>query len=140
MQQAMHAAHATRAHRALALTLPLLAVAAAVMAVPTKGHVPAACEGNLACLSLPATIDDRSNDHHQADPRQWLLGERLDINQATAAQLERISGIGPAMAARIIEARTARGGFTDIAQLDDIRGIGAKTLAKLRVVLEVRAP
>lgn len=56
----------------------------------------------------------------------------LDLNRATAAQLESLPGIGPALAARILEARARRGGFGRAEDLLEVRGIGPATLERLR--------
>ncbi|WP_033513816.1 ComEA family DNA-binding protein [Bifidobacterium pullorum] len=57
---------------------------------------------------------------------------RVDLNAATLEQLDTITGVGPAIAQRIIDHRNAIGGFTDVDQLLDVPGIGPKTLAKMR--------
>ena len=56
----------------------------------------------------------------------------LNLNTATAAQLEELPGIGPTLAAAIIEERDRRGGFESINELRDVRGIGEKRFADLR--------
>ncbi|MEZ4698099.1 MAG: helix-hairpin-helix domain-containing protein [Rhodothermales bacterium] len=56
---------------------------------------------------------------------------RVDINSATALQLQALPGIGPAMATRIIEWRNGRGRFESVSDLQRVRGIGPKTVAKL---------
>ncbi len=56
----------------------------------------------------------------------------VNINTATQAQLETLPGIGPVIAGRIIEYRTTNGGFRSINQLENVKGIGPKTLEKLR--------
>jgi competence ComEA-like helix-hairpin-helix protein len=56
----------------------------------------------------------------------------ININAADAALLKLLPGIGPAYSKRIIEYRERNGLFTDIEQLENIRGIGPKTLDKLR--------
>jgi competence protein ComEA len=56
----------------------------------------------------------------------------VNINTATQAQLETLPGIGPVIAGRIIEYRTANGGFRSVGQLEAVKGIGPKTLEKLR--------
>ncbi len=53
---------------------------------------------------------------------------RADINLATATDLQRVKRIGPKTAAKIIEYRTARGGFKKLAEVTEVNGIGPKTL------------
>jgi len=57
---------------------------------------------------------------------------RISLNGADATELERLPGVGPALAARIIEWRRAHGAFTKVEQLGEISGIGPKTLEGLR--------
>lgn len=56
----------------------------------------------------------------------------LDLNTATAAELELLPGVGPALAARIIDHRKRLGSFKRVDDLDKVRGIGEKTLARIR--------
>lgn len=74
---------------------------------------------------------------------QQPVREKVDINRATAAELEQVPGIGPATAKRIIEWREQHGSFETLDDLLNIRGIGVKSLEKLRpyliVVADVRA-
>ncbi|MGH7501051.1 MAG: ComEA family DNA-binding protein [Longimicrobiales bacterium] len=58
-------------------------------------------------------------------------GRALDLNSATAAQLERLPGIGPALAQRIVAYRDSIGRFVNVSQLERVRGIGPVMLAKL---------
>lgn len=62
----------------------------------------------------------------------------ININTATQAELELLPGIGPSLAGRIIEHRTRHGAFKTIADLDNVKGIGAKTLVKLTPLVRVR--
>jgi competence protein ComEA len=64
--------------------------------------------------------------------------ERVDINTASTEELEKVPGIGPATAARIVEWRETHGRFERVEDLLNIRGIGTKTLERLRPYLEVR--
>jgi competence protein ComEA len=67
----------------------------------------------------------------------WVAGGKLDVNTARQGELERIPGIGPSLAARIIALRTARGSFHSLQDLDDVDGIGDKTIAKLEQWLTI---
>lgn len=48
----------------------------------------------------------------------------LDLNAATVTQLEQLPGVGPVLAQRIVDWRTAHGGFRDVRQLRQVSGIG----------------
>ncbi len=56
---------------------------------------------------------------------------RVDVNRATAEELETLPRIGPALAQRIIADREANGPFATIADLDRVKGIGPATLEAL---------
>ena len=56
----------------------------------------------------------------------------VSLSSATAEQLEALDGIGPALAARIVEWRTAHGGFASVDQLAEVSGIGPGRLEALR--------
>jgi competence protein ComEA len=62
---------------------------------------------------------------------------RISINGATADQLQTLPGIGPVMAGRIVEYRLTHGGFRSINDLLKIKGIGRKTLEKLKPYIEL---
>jgi competence ComEA-like helix-hairpin-helix protein len=61
-----------------------------------------------------------------------LLGIPIDVNRADACDLEALSGIGPKMAARIVADREERGPYCSIEELDRVRGVGLRTVEKLR--------
>jgi len=56
----------------------------------------------------------------------------VNLNTATQAELEEIKGIGPAKAKAIIDYRKQHGDFKTINQLDNVKGIGEATVAKLK--------
>ena len=59
----------------------------------------------------------------------------LDPNLASAAELEALPGIGPALAQRIVDDREARGPFASTAELARVPGIGPVRLAAIRAAL-----
>ncbi len=61
----------------------------------------------------------------------------VDLNTATAAELDTLPGVGPATAAAIISYREANGGFRSVEELLDVRGIGDVKLAELRDLVTV---
>ena len=62
-------------------------------------------------------------------------GARIDVNRALAADLELLPGVGPTLARRIVEQRDAHGGFANAEDLLRVRGIGPRTLERLRPLL-----
>ncbi len=60
------------------------------------------------------------------------LGLALDLNTATAADLDALPGIGPALAQRIIAYRENHGPFKKIEDLEQVSGLGPQKLAKLK--------
>lgn len=62
---------------------------------------------------------------------------RVDVNRATGEELQALPGIGPALARRILETRSERGGFASVEELKEVRGIGDATLERLRPFIVV---
>ena len=60
-------------------------------------------------------------------------GEPIDLNSAPASALELLPRIGPALAARIVEARP----FSRVEEVTRVRGIGPRTLERLRPLVTV---
>ncbi|GGU75544.1 helix-hairpin-helix domain-containing protein [Lentzea flava] len=56
---------------------------------------------------------------------------KLDLNSATASELDALPGVGPVTAQRIVDHRTRKGPFASVDQLREVEGIGDSKLAKL---------
>ena len=59
----------------------------------------------------------------------------VNLNVATVADLQKLPGIGPALAARIIEYRQKNGGFKKIEELMNVQGIGEQSFLKLKALV-----
>jgi competence protein ComEA len=64
-------------------------------------------------------------------------GQPVDLNTATIEQLDGLPGVGPVLAQRIVDWRTAHGRFSSVDALTDVSGIGERTLADLRPLVRV---
>jgi competence protein ComEA len=87
----------------------------------------------LVCvvLAMPAAAQESSR---RATPAA------VNINTATASQLEELPGIGKATADRIVEYRQKNGGFKKVEDLMNIRGIGEKSFLKLKPLVTITTP
>ncbi|MGH7553715.1 MAG: ComEA family DNA-binding protein [Longimicrobiales bacterium] len=61
----------------------------------------------------------------------------VDLNHATAAELERLPGVGGVLAQRIVALRDTLGGFQSLEQLERVRGIGPAMLEKLKPMVRL---
>ena len=61
----------------------------------------------------------------------------ININRASAKELESLPGIGPVLAARIIEYRKSNGPFTSVDDLKKVPGVGGSKLAKFKEKIRV---
>lgn len=85
----------------------------------------------LAIVAAPGSVNAETKPQPAA---------RVNINTATAAQLETLPGIGAALASRIVEYRQKSGSFRSTQELMNVKGVGEKSFAKLEPWLSVGEP
>lgn len=56
----------------------------------------------------------------------------INLNTASASELEELPGVGESRAKAIVEAREKRGGFKSVDELEEVKGIGKAAVDKLR--------
>src|SRR2546422_7426430 len=98
-------------------------------------------------LSLVAVVFLIAAHPHAAAAAQQTAGARaaakppttgvVNLNTASATQLEALPGIGAKTAARIIEYRQKNGPFKKIEELMNVRGVGEKNFLKLKAQITV---
>lgn len=93
-------------------------------------HIPRQGEPTLA---LPASVNSAS----AAGVPSEQTGGLLNINTATAEELDALPGIGPGYAQRIIDHRENQGPFKTIDEIQNVPGIGASTFARIRTLITV---
>jgi competence protein ComEA len=64
---------------------------------------------------------------------------KVNLNSASVSQLEALPGIGPALAARIVEHRQKNGAFKSVEDVMAVKGIGEKNFARIQGFLSVGA-
>jgi competence protein ComEA len=117
-------------HRALAFIAALLCLSAAVrlLGLPEPADVPGAAGFDLAS-HVEAVEGAVAEAQESARPLE--VGETIDPNTATAAQLVRLPQIGPALAGRIVADRSANGPYRSLPELGRVPGVGQRTLELL---------
>ena len=118
-----------RGERGLALGLLVLAGLA--------WGVPAALRA-VGGRPAPGGVPEPAPGRRLAGWEALLLGRPLDLNRATREDLEALPGVGPATARRILELRTRKGRLTSVEELLEVRGIGPRTLSRLRPYVTIR--
>jgi comEA protein len=73
----------------------------------------------------------------QQGEKSGIQTHLININTASTQELMSLPGIGPVLAGRIVEYRKEQGAFIDVEQLLEVKGIGARILARLRPLVTV---
>lgn len=102
--------------------------------IPTTAELKAAAEAPGAPpVTTKGTVQPvRSTTGSTTAAPAAKAGGKVNVNTASAKELENVKGIGPVMASKIIAFREAHGPFKSLSDLTKVNGIGAKTLEKIR--------
>jgi len=108
----------------------------------------ATAEADLSALNLAQQLRDQqrvyvprlgetspppaTSEGNPALPGDGQPPARININTATVEQLDTLPGIGPVLAQRIVDYRTANGPFTTIQEITEVPGIGDAILEKIK--------
>jgi comEA protein len=74
----------------------------------------------------------------QSSQDQKATGKVVNINTASATELETLPGIGPSLAKKIVEFRQKNGGFKSPSDLMAVQGIGEKKYEQLKNLISVK--
>lgn len=133
------------------LTYERLQGAAVIVEAASSG----ASEGELeVCDDVPASADESASDagggsvgtsntgafpriEEMATDESAAADHRININIAPPSELQRLPGIGPALAARIVAYREAWGRFSTVEDIMEVSGIGPRTFENIRELIKV---
>jgi competence ComEA-like helix-hairpin-helix protein len=130
----------------LVLSMVFLAGSAIKLWIPAMSQRPAlpafsyaALDSQFLALSR-APRDTVPAPNRSAMPKSTTLPalQSVDVNSAPVEELQKLPGIGPALAQRIVSFRETHGDFKEPGDVCSVRGIGPRTLDRIRAYLVVR--
>ncbi|MBP2366692.1 ComEA family DNA-binding protein [Pseudonocardia parietis] len=106
---------------------------------PASGAEPGTAPGSGAATGGSATGGAASGGSAPGGSATGgaAAGGKVDLNRATAADLDTLPGVGPVTATKIIDWRAANGRFSRVEQLREIDGIGERRFAQLQPLVTV---
>jgi competence protein ComEA len=107
--------------------------------VPSKEEQPTGGAQESGPVNTHATAPDMNRKPASSSGKLTTPGQgTVNINTASLEELQRLPGVGPSTAEKIIAFRKETGGFTAPEQLMDVSGIGEKKFAKMKPFVRVR--
>ena len=107
-------------------------------AIEAAGGFRAGASAHTLNLAAPLIGGDQV---YVSGPGEQLPGPvedgKVAVNRATASDLEKLPGVGPVLAERIVAYRDANGPFQEVEDLLDVPGIGESKLASMRDMVRI---
>ena len=100
-----------------------------------RRYAPTLFLGEPDLIAVPDTESSQDNTTESVVSNKPVL---LNINTASTEELQTLPNIGERMAKRIIDYRIQHGDFASVDALQDVKGIGPKTIDKLRPFVDTR--
>ena len=91
----------------------------------------------MALIASPSTSAAQGAKPAAAAKARPTATEPVNLNAATAAQLQTLPGVGASTAQRIVDYRQKNGSFKKIEELMNVKGIGEKSFLKLKPLITV---
>ena len=80
------------------------------------------------------------SQNFSAKAKEKTSEQKIDINIATASQLQKVYGVGEALSARIIKYRTKINGFYDLVELTEVYGLSPEVIGNIKQHFNIKTP
>lgn len=94
-------------------------------------------ESSQAKLDQPIAVQVQATSPVAAAPAA-KAASKVNLNRASADELQVLPGIGPVLAQRMVDWRKAHGRYRTVDDLQEVKGIGKKRLEQLRPLVTVK--
>jgi len=127
--------NAVERHYWRAVTFLVILILAGAGFWGVRRFAPAVFLGKPDLIAVPNDENSQNRTTKQAAANKPVL---LNINTASVEELQTLPNIGESTAQRIVDYRTQHGNFASVDALQNVRGIGAKTLEKLKPFVDAK--
>lgn len=105
-----------------------------------KQQVPPLTVDSLVARPPADSLEPGSDQGTASAPPAPSTEHPINLNTASRQALQRLPGVGPVLAKRILAYRSNGAPFEQVDELEQVSGIGPKTLATLRPMVRVSSP
>ena len=96
-----------------------------------------AAASSSSCVKLPRNVGDAAGAAQKELRAGASASPRINLNTATREELQRLPGVGPALAARVVEHRERHGPFRRAEHLIIVRGFSERRFEELRHLIAI---